>query len=86
MKSDDQELWERVRGFEISDPSADFSFTDRLARENSWTLEYAISTILEYKKFMFLNCISKHPLTPSDQVDRASSSNPAGTSVHSPGT
>ncbi len=70
MKSLDRDLWEKIKDFEISDPNADFSFTDRLARENSWTLEYAISTILEYKKFMFLNCIAKHPLTPSDQVDQ----------------
>lgn len=70
MKRDDQELWERVKSFEISDPNAEFSFTDRLARENSWPLEFAIRAVFEYKKFMFLNCITTHPLTPSDQVDQ----------------
>jgi len=70
MKSDEQELWKRIKDFEISDPTAEFSFTDRLARENSWTLEYSIRAFLEYKKFMFLICISEHPLTPSDQVDQ----------------
>ena len=63
-------LWHDIRKFEMDDGQADFSFSDRLARENSWTLEYAIRTILEYKRFMFLICISDHPLTPSDQVDQ----------------
>lgn len=70
MSSDEQELWKRIKDFEISNPTAEFSFTDRLARENSWTLEYALRTLLEYKKFMFLISISDHPLTPSDQVDQ----------------
>jgi hypothetical protein len=70
MNSDEQELWKRIKEFEISDPTADFSFSDRLARENSWTLEYSLRTILEYKKFMFLISVADHPLTPSDQVDQ----------------
>ncbi len=54
----------------MDDPSAQFSFSDRLARENGWELEYTLRTIEEYKKFMFLICIAPHPLTPSDQVDQ----------------
>lgn len=30
----------------------------------------SIRCIEEYKKFMFLICISNHPLTPSDEVDQ----------------
>ena len=63
-------LWHKIRQFEMDDSQADFSFSDRLARENSWSLEYAIRTTLEYKRFMFLICIADHPLTPSDQVDQ----------------
>lgn len=70
MSADKQELWRRIKAFEIGDTNSEFSFTDRLARENGWTLEYAIRTILEYKKFMFLICLAEHPLTPSDQVDQ----------------
>tara|TARA_R110000868_G_scaffold365598_1_gene628482 strand:+ start:360 stop:875 length:516 start_codon:yes stop_codon:yes gene_type:complete len=70
MSSDEQELWNRIKNFEISDPIAEFSFSDRLSRENSWTLEYSLRTILEYKKFMFLICVSEHPLTPSGQIDQ----------------
>ena len=70
MRTDAQELWKRIKEFEIGDPNAEFSFADRLARENSWTLGYSLRVILEYKKFMFLICVADHPLTPSDQVDQ----------------
>ncbi|WP_324671411.1 hypothetical protein [Hymenobacter sp. GOD-10R] len=63
-------LWERIRAFELDDPAASFSFTDRLARENGWPLDYALRAVLEYKKFMFLLCLAPHPLTPSDPVDQ----------------
>lgn len=64
------ELWERIRRFELDDPNAAFSFTDRLARENGWSMSLALQAVQEYKKFMFLLCIAPHPLTPSDQVDQ----------------
>ncbi|UOG76489.1 hypothetical protein MTX78_07785 [Hymenobacter tibetensis] len=64
------DLWNRIRRFELDDPTAAFSFTDRLARENGWPLEYALRAVLEYKKFMFLLCLTEQSLTPSDQVDQ----------------
>ncbi|MEM1325134.1 MAG: hypothetical protein AAGI23_04220 [Bacteroidota bacterium] len=70
MTSTQEELWHKIERFQLDDADADFSFTDRLCRENGWTYTYAIRVIQEYKKFMFLICISKHPLTPSDQVDQ----------------
>ncbi|MBL0742749.1 glycine-rich domain-containing protein [Chryseolinea lacunae] len=63
-------LWNSIRSFEVDDPSAAFTFSDRLARENGWTLEFALRAIEEYKRFMFLICISPTPLTPSDAVDQ----------------
>jgi hypothetical protein len=63
-------LWQKISLFELDDPDADFSFSDRLARENGWSLEYTIRTTAEYKKFMYLLCVANHPLTPSDQVDQ----------------
>lgn len=63
-------LWQKINDFELDDPNISLSFTDRLARENGWTLEYAIKTISEYKKFIFLITIHNQPLTPSDQVDQ----------------
>lgn len=63
-------LWDKVRTFEIDDVDASFTFTDRLVRENQWSLEYTLRTILEYKKFIFLIVISDFPQTPSDQIDQ----------------
>ena len=63
-------LWNKIRNFEIDDPTSSFTFTDRLARENNWTIEYAIKAVFEYKKFLFLILIADFPLTPSDQIDQ----------------
>jgi hypothetical protein len=70
MTAEQEQLWDKIRTFELDDPSIALTFTDRLARENGWKLEYALRTIDEYKKFMFLLCIADHPLTPSDQIDQ----------------
>src|SRR5688572_30623486 len=70
MTVEQQELWQKIDRFELDDPHVSFSFSDRLARENGWSISFSLSAIQEYKKFIFLICISDHPLTPSDQVDQ----------------
>ena len=70
MTEEQRALWLKVQTFELDDPESTFPFSNRLARENGWTLEYTLRTIEEYKKFMFLICVGGHPLTPSDQVDQ----------------
>jgi len=71
MTSEQGTLWKRIKNFEIGDPRSQFSFSDRLARENGWSLEYALRVIHEYKKFIFLICIADHPCSPSEEVDQA---------------
>jgi len=71
MTNQEREIWEKVSLFEIDDEGSSMTFTDRLARDNGWSMEFTIRTVEEYKKFIFLNCITTHPLTPSDQVDQA---------------
>lgn len=63
-------IWNKIRDFEIDDIDSSFTFTDRLARENNWTLEYALRAVFEYKKFIFLITISELPQTPSDEIDQ----------------
>jgi hypothetical protein len=63
-------LWIKLCQFEFDDPSSSFTFTDRLARDNGWTIEFTLRTIEEYRKFIYLICISNQALTPSDQVDQ----------------
>jgi hypothetical protein len=71
MSPTEQALWERVAAFDLDEPEAGLSFSDRLARENGWGKEYSLRVIEEYKRFMFLLCVTEEALTPSDEVDQA---------------
>jgi hypothetical protein len=66
----DQLLWKKIEAFEIDDITSSFCFSDRLARENSWSIEFTLRAIHEYKKFMYLVSISDIPQTPSDEIDQ----------------
>jgi len=70
MTNAQQQLWDKIKDFELDEPTSSLTFTIRLARENGWTIEYAIRVVHEYKKFIFMLCIADHSLTPSDQVDQ----------------
>ena len=70
MSDEQLKLWNAIKNFELDEPDISLNFTDRLARENGWTIDYSVRAILEYKKFIFLLTLSNHPLTPSDQVDQ----------------
>ncbi len=71
MNEQEHNLWLKVEAFEFDDPHSSLTFSERLARENNWKLDFALDVVEEYKKFIFLICISPTPLTPSDQVDQA---------------
>jgi hypothetical protein len=64
-------LWEKISNFSLDNPEASFSFTDRLARENGWSIEFSKRVIDEYKKFIYMSIVSGKSLTPSDEVDQA---------------
>ncbi|MHB1278692.1 MAG: glycine-rich domain-containing protein [Bacteroidia bacterium] len=70
MTPDQLTLWGKIKDFELDEPTSSLTFTNRLARENGWTIEYSIRAVHEYKKFIFMLCIADHSLTPSDQVDQ----------------
>jgi hypothetical protein len=71
MKEQEKLLWHRVQNFQLDEPGVPFKFSDRLARENGWTIVYAKRVIEEYKRFIFLCCVSPGGVTPSDPVDQA---------------
>lgn len=71
MDPKEQMHWNKIKAFQIDEADSSFSFSDRLARENGWTKTYALRVIEEYKKFLFLCCITDKGLTPSDPVDQA---------------
>ena len=64
-------LWQAIEGYAIGPPDAALSFTQRLARENRWSQEFAARVIDEYKRFCFLAVTAGHEVTPSDAVDQA---------------
>ena len=71
MVKSNLKLWESLSNFSLDNPEASFSFSDRLARENGWTVDYSKRVIDEYKKFIYMSVVSGKSLTPSDEVDQA---------------
>lgn len=64
-------LRERLDRFDLDDPDSRLKFSERLARENNWTLRYARRVVAEYKRFLELAVTAGHTVTPSDDVDQA---------------
>lgn len=64
-------LYKKVMAFEIDDEPVQWTFSQRLARENGWSMAFTESVIHEYKRFIFLSVSVGHIVTPSDQVDQA---------------
>src|SRR5262245_53945196 len=64
------DLWRRIQEFAIDDPDDVFPFSARLARENGWLAVTAEEAIEEYRKFIYLLCVTDTPLTPSEVVDQ----------------
>lgn len=63
-------LWHKLEALNFDDMDATFPFSARLSRENSWTEQYTLNVIEEYKRFAYLAMVSKTPVTPSDAVDQ----------------
>ncbi len=59
-------LWHRLDAFEFDEVDAELAFSDRLARDNGWTADYAGRVIDEYKRFCYLALRAGHEVTPSD--------------------
>jgi hypothetical protein len=64
-------LLSRIEGFKFDDGDVELSFGRRLAKDNGWTMLYAVRVIEEYRRFAFLMVASGHLAVPSDQVDQA---------------
>lgn len=70
MTIEEQQLWRKISEFTLDQEDSAFKFSQRLARENGWSNTFARKVIEEYKKFIFLCCITKTGVTPSDPVDQ----------------
>jgi hypothetical protein len=61
--------WIEIEKFDFEGDSEEYSFTTRLAFENSWTIKFTLLAIVEYKKFMYLASITNDSVSPSAIVD-----------------
>lgn len=71
MSHQQDHLWQTLSAFEFDAADSPLTFTKRLARENSWSLEFARQVVEEYRRFLYLTQRAGHPVTPSDEVDQA---------------
>ncbi len=71
MTSDQIALYDRLIEFSLDQPEAKLTFSQRLARENGWSMSFTRRVVFEYKRFAFLAVTAGHPVTPSDEVDQA---------------
>ncbi|MGL4884690.1 MAG: DUF2207 domain-containing protein, partial [Waterburya sp.] len=70
MNSEQKQLFIKINNFSFNKENIDLSFSQRLARENDWDIEYTNRVIEEYRKFIFLAVVSGHIVTPSEAVDQ----------------
>ncbi len=66
---DHQALWEKIRDFPLDDPGAFLPFSDKQAFNQNWSVSFTQRAIAEYKKFIFLCCVSEMGASPSQVVD-----------------
>lgn len=71
MRSDELELWNRIKAFQFDKPGIKLTFAKRLAKENGFSESFAGQVVEEYRKFIFLCCVSKQQISPSPNVDLA---------------
>ena len=64
-------LWSRIQQFPLDDPNATITFSRKLAAKQSWSPDYTARVVEEYRKFLFLCCISPNGASPSQAVDEA---------------
>ena len=70
MNQEQEELFTRIKKFSLDKLNTDFTFSQRLAKENSWNIEYTNRVIEEYQKFVFLAVVAGHMVAPSEQIDQ----------------
>lgn len=64
-------LWSAIQQFPLNDPNAAITFQQKLAAKQNWSSSYTEMVIEEYRKFLFLCCISPNGASPSQAVDEA---------------
>ena len=68
---ENQLLWNKIQQFAFDEPNVEITFSKKLAREQKWSASYTQRVIEEYRRFIFLCCISPNGASPSKAVDEA---------------
>jgi uncharacterized protein (TIGR04222 family) len=63
--------YRKLQAFSLDQIDAQFPFSQKLAKENGWSLHYTQRVMQEYKRFAFLATVVDHVVCPSEQVDQA---------------
>lgn len=63
------ERWQRVLNFRFDDETAQVPFSEALAKEMDWSVEFRDLAIREYRKFLLLCSIYPGLMVPSIDVD-----------------
>ncbi|THU41026.1 TIGR04222 domain-containing membrane protein [Niastella caeni] len=66
-----QPLWNNIQQFAFDEPNATITFSKKLADKQKWSPAFTERVIEEYRKFIFLCCISPKGASPSQAVDEA---------------
>ena len=64
-------LWSAIQQFPLDDPNAEITFSRKLSAKQNWSPTFTERVIEEYRKFIFLCCISPKGASPSQVVDEA---------------
>ncbi|XZF15554.1 glycine-rich domain-containing protein [Chitinophagaceae bacterium MMS25-I14] len=62
-------LWQRITAYRFDEPGAVFPFSQKLAAQQRWTAVFTQRAIEEYRKFIYLCCVSPDGASPSAVVD-----------------
>jgi uncharacterized protein (TIGR04222 family) len=66
-----QLLWNKIQQFAFDEPNATITFSKKLASQQKWSASYTQRVIEEYRRFIFLCCVSPNGASPSKAVDEA---------------
>jgi uncharacterized protein (TIGR04222 family) len=62
-------LWSKIQQFQLDDETSTTTFSAKLASKQNWSAAYTKRAVAEYRRFLFLCCISPSGAAPSQPVD-----------------
>ena len=63
-------LWQRIFAYSLDNEDFAIPFSRKLAVTEGWTRRFTLLAIAEYKRFVYLCCISQNGASPSIVVDK----------------